>query len=58
MSEEERVRQISQTVNKTNDEANRLVYDDATRSFRPSSCFADPDKAIPLTEADGDLFTD
>lgn len=56
MSEEERVREILQKAEKANSRVNELVFDKDSRSFRPSSPFADPDQVIPLNDTDGDLF--
>ena len=54
--EEERVREILHTTEEANSRANELLFDEDSRSFRPSSAFADPDQVIPLKDADGDLF--
>ena len=56
MSEEERVRGILQKANEANNTVNELVFDNDSRTFRPSSPFADPDLVIPAKETDGDLF--
>ena len=56
MSEEERTRRIFDEERKANNTVNELVFDNDSRTFRPSSSFADPDLVIPAKDTDGDLF--
>lgn len=56
MSEEERTRRIFQIEGDANNQVNELVFDNDSRTFRPSSPFADPDLVIPAKGTDGDLF--
>ena len=56
MFEEKRVRELWKDLEDGNRMASQLKYDDATRSLRPSGPGADPDRAIPITKMDADLF--
>jgi hypothetical protein len=56
MTEEQHVREILEDVGKGRDIGNKLVYDEPSRSFRPSSYCDDPRDTIKVTNEDSHLF--
>jgi hypothetical protein len=56
MLEEQRVRELWKDIDDGNRTAGKFEYHEPTRSLRPCGPSADPDRAIPITKMDADLF--
>lgn len=56
MSEQERVRQMMQNIHSGNESANKLIFDQRTKTIRPASSYHDPDEAMCVTPSDMEHF--
>jgi hypothetical protein len=56
MSENDMVSEILERAANGDNIGNKLVYDQPSRSLRPSSSYDDPDKTIGLTNQDKHLW--
>ena len=56
MSEQERVRQMMQNIHNGTDSANKLIFDQRTKTVRPASSHHDPDQAMCVTPSDMEHF--